>query len=150
MIQQLDITHPEIAEEVWQLQRSAYLVEAQIVDYNDIPPLKETVSNLQLSNEIFFGYRIDQRLCGVISYKTEAGTLDIHRLFVHPNDFRKGIAQKLIDYIIAHERNFHTIIVSTGSKNMPAVQFYIKNGFKQKGIIKITDNFSITSFIKHI
>ena len=48
---------------------------------------------------------------------------------IHPNHFRKGIAQLLLNFIET-KLQVETLKVATGSKNIPAVSFYKKNGFQ--------------------
>ena len=54
MIKKIDITNPIFAKEVLNVQIPAYKVEAEIIDYYDIPPLRDTVETLQQSQETFF------------------------------------------------------------------------------------------------
>ncbi len=132
------------------IQISSYKVEAEIIDYFDIPPLKDTVQSLQQCGETFFGYYLNKEICGVISLKAVGEIIDVHRLMVHPCHFRKGIAQKLLNFIEVQMKDFKVIAVSTGTKNTPAVTFYLKNGFIKTGEIRITEHLSLTSFKKKI
>lgn len=148
MIKKIDITNPEVSKEVLNIQISSYKVETEIIDYYDIPPLKDTVQSLQQCGETFFGYYLNKELCGVISIKIDDGIIDIHRLMVHPRHFRKGVANKLLNFIEVEIDDFETIVVSTGAENTPAVNFYLKNGFLKTGETKITDRLSLSSFTK--
>ena len=56
-------------------------------------------------------------------------TLDIHRLIVHPNHFRRGIAQHLLEFVLKLELNAKSYIVQTGALNLPAIGLYQKLGF---------------------
>lgn len=150
MITKIDITNPGIAKEVLNIQLASYKVEAEIIGFYELPPLKDTVETLQQCMEIFFGFYINEELCGVISVKKEKGVIDIHRLMVHPNHFRKGIAKKLLHFIESDHEGFETMIVSTGTKNTPAVTFYLKNGFSIMEETRITEHLSITSFKKEL
>lgn len=150
LIKKIDITNSKLAKEVLNIQISSYKVEAEIIDFYEIPPLKDTVDTLQQCGETFFGYYLNEELCGVISIKAEKGVIDIHRLMVHPKHFRKGIAKMLLDFIESNKGGIETIIVSTGSKNTPAVTFYLENGFLKTGETRLTENLSLTSFKKEI
>ena len=55
MIKKIDITNPEVSKEVLNIQISLYKAEAEIIDYYDIPPLKDTFQSLQQCGETFFG-----------------------------------------------------------------------------------------------
>lgn len=150
MIKKIDITNPRFAEEVLNIQIPSYMVEAEIIDFYEIPPLKDTVETLQQCRETFFGYYISEELCGAISIKVEKDVMDIHRLIVHPKYFRKGIAKMLLDFIESQFEGIETIIVSTGSKNTPAVNFYEKNGFSKIGETRVNERLSLTAFKKKI
>lgn len=149
MIKQFDIRLPKNAEKLLEIQMPAYKVEAEIIGYDDIPPLKDTVNTLKQCGETFFGYYINEELCAAISLKVIDNEVDIHRLIVHPDHFRKGIAQKLLTFI---ERQFdkRIIIVATGSKNKPAITLYKKNGFRITKEVQVNEHLSLTYFEKKL
>ncbi|WP_084783292.1 GNAT family N-acetyltransferase [Bacillus dakarensis] len=146
-IHKINITSCKEAGEVLKIQIPAYRVEAKIIGYSDLPPLRETVDSLQKSGETFFGFYEKDELCGVISYKKENDVIDIHRLFVHPNHFRKGIAQKLLN-CIQQQAGITVLKVSTGSKNAPAIAFYGKNGFEKVNEMSVNSDLTLPFFEK--
>lgn len=148
MIKKIDITIRKKAEDVLKIQLPSYQVEADIIGYDDIPPLKDTVETLQQCGETFYGYYLNEELCGAISLKVEEGEVDIHRLIVHPNHFRKGIAQTLLHYLESHLKE-KTMKVATGSKNTPAIRFYKKNGFEIVQEVIVNEQLSLTYFEKN-
>lgn len=150
MIKRVDITNPELVKDILNVQTLAYKVEADIIGSDDIPPLQDTVESLQQCGERFYGYYVDERLCGVISIKQFDNVVDIHRLMVHPKYFRQGIAQQLLDFVENNAEKDGIIIVSTGTKNKPAVSFYLKNGFLKIEEKRVAENLSLTTFIKKI
>lgn len=150
MIVKLDITVNEIAEKVLNIQIPSYKVEADLIGFNEIPPLKDTIDTLIKCGETFWGYFIEGELAGVISYKIEGNVLDIHRLMVHPNHFRKGIAKALLFFLEQNFGDLSKMIVSTGTDNIPAVNFYQKYGFVISGKTTVADNLSLTSFLKRM
>ena len=150
MIKKIDITNPDISKEVLNIQILSYNVEAKIIDFYDIPPLKDTVQSLQQCGETFYGYYLNKELCGVISIKVDDRVIDIHRLMVHPKHFRKGIAKKLLSFIEVELGSFEAIVVSTGTKNEPAVSFYLRNGFLKIEETMITECLSLTTFKKQL
>ncbi|MFC0562204.1 GNAT family N-acetyltransferase [Halalkalibacter alkalisediminis] len=149
MIKEIKISNRKNAEKVLNIQIPSYKVEAEIIGSCEIPPLKDTVDTLQQCGETFFGYYTNEELCGAISIKVENDEVDIHRLIVHPSHFRKGIAQRLLNFL---ESNFEvkTIKVATGSKNAPAVSFYIKNGFENIQKVTVNEQLSLTFFEKKL
>ncbi|WP_299510617.1 GNAT family N-acetyltransferase [uncultured Rummeliibacillus sp.] len=150
MIKKINIKNLESAERVLSVQFPSYRIEAALLDNYEIPPLKDTVASLHNCDETFFGYFIDEELCGVISVKLEEDIVDIHRLFVHPNHLRKGIAKKLLYFLQEEFHDAKKMIVTTGSKNSPAIEFYQKNGFTMLKEITVEENLSLTLFEKNL
>ncbi|MFA9555833.1 GNAT family N-acetyltransferase [Evansella sp. AB-rgal1] len=149
MIKIIDISNRKNAEDLLNVQIPSYKVEAEIIGSYEIPPLKDTVYTLQHCDETFFGYYENKQLCGAISIKVIDDEVDIHRLIVHPNHFRKGIAQLLLNFI-GNKFRLETIKVSTGSKNAPAVSFYNKNGFQNIKEVMVNKQLSIILFEKKL
>lgn len=147
LIREIEISNRKYAEKVLNIQKLAYQVEAKLIGSDDIPPLKDTVDTLQQCGELFFGYYINEELCGAISIKIENNEIDIHRLIVHPHHFKKGIAQSLLN-VIESTINAETIKVATGSKNIPAVNFYKKNGFEYVKEVTVKEQLSLIFFKK--
>lgn len=149
MIKEINISNRKNAEKVLNVQIPSYKVEAEIIGSYEIPPLKDTVDTLQQCGETFFGYYFNVELWGAISIKVENDKVDIHRLIVHPSHFRKGIAQRLLNFLESNI-DFKTIKVATGSKNTPAVRFYKKNGFESIKEVKVNEELSLTFFEKKL
>ncbi|MED4238197.1 GNAT family N-acetyltransferase [Priestia megaterium] len=149
MIKRLDNKNREIATEILSTQIPSYLVEATIIDYYDLPPLKDTIDSLQQCQETFFAYYLQEELCGIISFKLDRTEVDLHRLIVHPEHFRKGIAQKLLDFVETIE-GVKSMRATTGAKNTPAINFYLKNGFRKLQEVKVDEHLTLSSFRKYI
>jgi len=147
MIKKINITNRATAQKVLQIQIPSYKIEASIIGFDDLPPLKDTVESLQHCAETFYGYFQEEELAGVISFKTTDSVLDIHRLMVHPAHFRKGIAHKLISLVEKLGKG-REIVVTTGAKNIPAINFYKKHGFIEIQKIDISDHLTLTQFKK--
>jgi ribosomal protein S18 acetylase RimI-like enzyme len=150
LIRKIDMTNPVFAENILSIQIPSYEVEAALIDFYEIPPLKDTVDTLLVCGETFYGYYINDEMCGAIAIKAEGSEIDIHRLMVHPNHFRKGIAKKLLQYVENLDGDYRSIIVSTGSKNTPAIHLYTQSGFLETGVIDIEERLSITNFQKNL
>ncbi|MGG7620366.1 GNAT family N-acetyltransferase [Bacillus coreaensis] len=76
--------------------------------------------------------------------------MDIHRLTVNPNHFRKGIANQLLRFIEEQVEGIEKLIVSTGSENKPAVDFYLNRGFTIEKLVQVNEQLSLTCFEKKI
>jgi|SRR5690554_6425651 len=150
MIEKLDIKNIEVAQSVVDLQRNSYKVEAKLMDFYEIPPLKESIDRLQSCDEIFYGYLIKGTLTGIISFKIIDNVLDIHRLAVDPRNFIMGIASKLINYVeeLYKDKDVSKILVSTGKRNIPAINLYLKNGYVNINDVEIAKDVYISKFEK--
>ena len=115
------------------IQHAAYAVEAALVGYDQIPPLHETLAELQSQPLIFLGVSCDHTLAGVLAYQREGGTVDIDRLAVDPAFFRRGLGTKLLRELFVRERDAARFTVSTGRGNEPALKVYERCGFQVVG-----------------
>ncbi len=148
MIKDLDLSNERQVLEILDLQRASYAVEAELIGSLDIPPLKDTQDTLRRCGETFCGYLAEGRLVGAISYKRGDGVLDIHRLVVHPDHFRKGIARALVEHIEEIAGSADRIIVSTGAKNTPAKRLYRGLGFEETREAEVAPGLRLTFFEK--
>jgi ribosomal protein S18 acetylase RimI-like enzyme len=148
MIRELNLQNTEMVQNILDIQIPAYQVEAALIGYWEIPPLKDTVETLKASGESFYGYFEGGKLLGVISYMIEDDVMDICRLVVHPDYFRRGIGKKLLDYVEGMKEDITKIKASTGSKNTPAIKLYKIQGFVECQAIEVEAGFKITEFQK--
>ncbi|WP_274362434.1 GNAT family N-acetyltransferase [Paenibacillus thermotolerans] len=142
-----DITDPQHARNVQELQQLSYPIEAQLIGLETLPPLLDTVETLMGCGEQFIGCFEGDRLIGAVAYKMDGGTIDIHRMMVHPERFRKGIANTLLTAALSVP-GVNKAVVSTGSANLPAVTLYERHGFKEKERVEVAPGVTITLFEK--
>ncbi|RAL22588.1 GNAT family N-acetyltransferase [Thermoflavimicrobium daqui] len=137
MIIKLQVTDPQIAKQILAVQIPAYQIEAKLIGFDQIPQLRETVDSLVKSPLTFYGYIKEEKIVGVIGYEVLNGILEFDRLVVHPDYFRQGIGQSLMQHVFDVETNVHKYLLSTGADNTPALRLYKKLGFievKQKEV----------------
>ncbi|HUQ60169.1 GNAT family N-acetyltransferase [Lentzea sp.] len=139
----LDLTDDTVLRELWTVQRLAYAVEAEIIGFDGIPPLHESLDDLRSCGETFLGIHDDEGLVGAVSYQLDGSTVDICRLVVHPRAFRRGIASRLLDALPDGPQT-----VSTGTKNEPALRLYRKRGFVETGEREVGPGVSITDLAR--
>lgn len=143
MIKPLKNSIIHFALKILTIQRPSYQIEADLIEFQSIPALSETVDDIMNSKEIFIGYYEDDQLLGVLSYEENEDFVDICRLVVAPASFRKGIGRQLVKYVVEEIRGNRDVIVSTGLKNIPAATLYEKLGFQQECLLDIAPNLQI-------
>lgn len=134
------------AKEVQKIQQQAYRIEAEMMGFDGIPQLKESILEIQNAEEIFLGHT-GEPLKGFLSYKEDGMAIDIHRLAVSPAYFQQGIASSLLKELL-DRFNDRSFLVSTGSANEPAKNLYRKHGFQEQGAFEVATGIWCTKFIK--
>ncbi len=147
-LQRLDLTDRAVAGAALAVQRRAYRVEADLVGFDAIPPLHESLADLQASTETFLAANVDGQLAGLVSWKRAGDTLDLHRLAVDPRFFRAGIGRALVRAAEAAEGDARRVIVQTGAGNAPAKALYESEGFREVGEREVAPGFRVTLFEK--
>lgn len=144
----------EIARKTWNITYSEILTADQIeymLDWMYSPmSLKDQMNNqehhflLIKENEIYLGF-----VSFEINY-LNTGKTKIHKLYVLPQQHKKGIGAKLVEEVvkraIAHEN--HAIQLNM-NKNNEAIHFYNKMGFKiaEEGCFDIGNGFFMDDYI---
>ena len=150
MIERLDITDARVAAIVLDVQRRSYRVEAELIRSEAIPALTETIEDLRACGEEFLGTFVDDRLAGFVSWKFDGETIDIHRLAVDPDFFRRGIGVALVRAAVTAEPDARRAIVQTGAANDPAKALYRGEGFVDVGEREVGDGIRVALFERQI
>ena len=115
------------------VQRAAYAVEASLAKTDAIPALHESPAQLAGSGESYLGAFGDGgRLVGAVAWKRHGATVDIHRLVVSPDAFRRGVASALLDALEAEEPDARRWLVATAAANAPGRALYARRGFAER------------------
>src|SRR5581483_9906282 len=120
---------PEVAAAIVDVQRAAYAVEAEIIGYDRMPPLRETASDVVSLDLTMLG-AVDGELVGILGYRRNDDGVDIDRLAVDPGSFRRGIGRALLTELHECEHGAIRFDVSTGAANMPARALYAALGYE--------------------
>lgn len=150
MIVELKLRDKSEVQHVLDLQLMAYKVEAALIKFDGIPQLNDTVESIMTSKETFIGYKYEGELAGFISYEVKDNEIDFCRLVVRPNYFRKGIASKLLDYVVYENSGVKRFTVSTGSNNVPALTLYKRKDFTPYHEVEVAAGIYITLLEKSI
>ncbi|WP_054957395.1 GNAT family N-acetyltransferase [Paenibacillus dakarensis] len=147
MICSLSLDVRDTVQQIWALQHMAYPIEAQLIGLKELPPLMDTFETISTCGETFYGeISEDGELVGVIAVEPEENQVTISRMMVHPGHFRKGVAANLIQYVLETHSSSRLFIVSTGTKNVPAVTLYKKFGFKPVEAYEVAPGTELTEF----
>ncbi|HZC99429.1 MAG TPA: GNAT family N-acetyltransferase [Actinomycetes bacterium] len=141
----LDATDRAVAAELVALQRASYAVEAELIGFDGIPGLRESVEELMATGLVWLGVREGGRLAGALAYAHLAGSIDVDRLVVAPWAFRHGHGRALVTALIEREPAGR-FLVSTGSRNQPARRLYESLGFRVVGEREIAPGILVTRY----
>lgn len=130
MIIPLDPDDQDVATRVVEIQRAAYQVEADLIGFDGIPQLTESVDEVRLRTSMQWrGAVHDGELVGIIAWEESADEIDIDRLAIDPNAARQGHGRRLIQSVPSDR----VTLVATGAKNLPALSLYESMGFEHIG-----------------
>ena len=129
-IVELDHREPAVADEIVRVQRAAYRVEADLIGFEGIPPLHETVGAVVALDLTVSGVRDETGLLvGLLGYSRDGDRVTIDRLAIDPARHRQGIARSLLEDLHRRE-HVESFEVSTGAANTPALRLYQQLGYR--------------------
>jgi GNAT superfamily N-acetyltransferase len=129
---------------VVELQHAAYALEAELIGFDGIPPLHDTIEDVLTHDIEWLGAFAAGRLVGGLGYADHAGFRDIDRLFVDPQHAGRGIGRSLVSSVL----DTAEVRVSTGTGNEPARRLYRSLGFKEIGVRRVAPEVTITLFVR--
>jgi ribosomal protein S18 acetylase RimI-like enzyme len=144
MLGPLDVSNHEVAERIIAIQQLSYRKEADLIGFDGIPQMHETIADLRDLPLLWLGSWENDELVGVMAWVESSGTCEIDRLAVHPAFFRRGHGRSLVGSL-AH---FDTVIVTTGTKNIPARRLYQSLGFIAVDDHEVEPGVTMTRFIR--
>ncbi|MEQ6166737.1 GNAT family N-acetyltransferase [Ekhidna sp. MALMAid0563] len=129
MITQLNQKDEEIAKKMRKVFQESYAIEAELLKAKNFPPLKRTLSSYMEAETAFYGFHEGANLAAVMEVKEENDITHIQSLVVDPVFFRRGIASKLLKFLL---ENFDSkmFTVETGAANKPAIALYERFDFQ--------------------
>lgn len=143
MIINTDIIRAEKADlpEILKLQYLAYQSEAALFGSKDIPPLKETLSEVEKQFEngtILKMVDENNKIIGSIRAHSDDNRVYIGKLMVHPDHQKKGYGKKLLLEIEKYYPN-KRFELFTSTRSIDNIRLYKKMGYKEFKEEKITD-----------
>jgi len=149
-IRLIDIMDNQEALLVLSLQLSSYMKEAEVIGFTDLPPLKDNFSTLRDSGETFCGYYAGEQLAGCVAYRRTGDTVDVCRMMVHPDFFRRGIARALLTFIEEQESDAREFKVTAVVSNYPAVLLYGNQGYQEGEKWEIAPGIVMAEYVKSL
>ncbi|MDV2469892.1 GNAT family N-acetyltransferase [Acinetobacter chinensis] len=89
------------AQQILELQKIAYQREAELYQDWNIPPLLQTLHQLELEfeNHKILVAKLNDEIVGSVRGRVDQGTLHVGRLIVHPDFQKQGIGSQLLKKI---------------------------------------------------
>ena len=127
----VQISVVEDAEEILALQKLCFQNEAALYNNHNIPPLTQTLAELQ---QEFVSSRIlkivlDSRIIGSVRGKIAADTCQIGRLIVHPSYQGQGLGTRLMSTIEREFASAKSFEIFTGSRSLANLRLYKRLGY---------------------
>jgi GNAT superfamily N-acetyltransferase len=121
--------------EILALQKLAYQQEG--ARYNDftIPPLTQTLEEIQADYQaaLILKAVTDGIIIGSIKGRVEQGTCHVGRLMVHPDYQRRGIGRKLLktlERVILETQDISRFELFTGERSFDNINLYLSEGYR--------------------
>ncbi|MFD5427613.1 GNAT family N-acetyltransferase [Streptomyces sp. NPDC127084] len=148
---ELDVAEDATAAAVHRIGRRAYAVEAELIGFDGIPPLRESLAEMRVQPLRWLGATLadDGRIAAFLAWRSpaDANIVDIDRVCVDPAWFRHGLASRLIGRLLVDLAPIGDVRVSTGADNIPAVALYEGLGFSRVGIIEPAPGLRVAEFL---
>ncbi len=122
----------ENLEEILNLQKLAFQSQAKIYDDDTLPPLIQTLEEIQQDHAtyVFLKAVIKDKIIGSVKGSMLEGTCHIGRLIVHPEHQNKGIGKHLMHEIENFFEEAQQFELFTGYKSEKNIHIYESLGYK--------------------
>ena len=111
------------AQEILDLQKLAYQMEAERYNDYSLPPLTQTLERIQddFAKMTILKAEVDNKIVGSVRAYAEKGTCYIGRLIVHPDYMGQGIGTKLMHSIEDEFKDVRRFELFTGQQTAGAL-----------------------------
>jgi len=133
-------------EEILQLQKLAYKSEAELYNDFNIPPLVQTLKEVEeeFENHVFLKVVENEKIIGSVrALLIELKTCYIGKLIVHPDFQNQGIGTNLMMEIENIFNGCERFELITGHKSTKNLKLYEKLGYKEFKTEKLTENLNL-------
>ena len=135
----------EDAPAVLALQKAAYRSEAEIYGNYSIPPLTQTLDEIEVDfrSQLVLKASIEGRVVGSVRGYADGGTCFIGRLVVYPEFQNQGIGSQLMEEIETRFGHAERFELFTGNKSERNLRFYRKRGYEVFKTESVTGNLTL-------
>lgn len=137
----------ENAPALLDLQRAAFQQEAELYQDWSIPPLQETLAQLEadMAQQVFLVAinHLDQAIVGSVRLRLDGTTAFIGRLAVHPRFQRQGVGGVLMCSAERHFLEARRFELFTGDRSIGNLAFYGRCGYKPFRRQRISDKVTL-------
>ena len=125
-------------ETILEIQKKAFISEAEIYDRYDIEPLNQTIESAKAEFDlcVVLKVEINNRIVGSVRGRNEGDICWVTRLIVAPEYQNRGIGKKLLTAIEAEFPETSQYHLFTGHKSTRNIKFYESAGYKIINIFK--------------
>ncbi|MGW0391372.1 GNAT family N-acetyltransferase [Streptomyces sp. NPDC003042] len=151
LVRPLELTDEATAAAVHRIGRAAYAVEAELIGFDGIPALRESLADMRARPLSWLGAVSEGGdIAGFLAWEEEpGGGASIDRLCVDPAWFRRGVASLLLRHALTEVFPDRPVEVTTGAHNTPAVTLYERLGFVRAADFSPAPGLRMASF-RHI
>jgi N-acetylglutamate synthase-like GNAT family acetyltransferase len=119
------------AKQILGIQKKAFITEGDIYNNYKIPPLTQTLAEIEsdFQNHIFYIAKLNGEIVGSVNIRIKGVIGFIGRLIVTPTMQGNGIGSMLMDHVEAKHGNLKALELFTGHKSKINLSFYKKRGY---------------------
>jgi GNAT superfamily N-acetyltransferase len=142
----------EDAEEILALQKLCFQNEAALYNDNNIPPLTQTLAELQ---QEFVSSRIlkivlDGKIIASVRGKIVGDTCPVGRLIVHPNYQGRGLGTRLMSTIESEFASAKRFEIFTGSRSLANLRLYARLGYGEVRRVAVSAHLELVFLQKNV
>lgn len=140
----------EDTREILALQKIAYQREARLYADWTIPPLTQTLSEMDadFGIKVFLKAVDETRIVGSVRGSLSSGTCSIGRLIVHPAYQRKGIGTMLMKSMEKTFSGAERFELFTGTKSIDNIRLYRRLGYEIFGEEDLSSEVRLVFMVK--